>query len=213
MVLEKSVYSRLREDILSSAITPEETLTEVKLTERYGASRTPVREALQRLEQDGLLERRGKILAVRTHTAEEIVDIYESRIVLEEAAAAKAARKRTDLDVRLLRAKYQSMRALDPAEGPALAEANREFHGLIWTAAHSPSLMRLLTGLDQQVRRYTLTTLTHPGRWAAVLTDYEALVAAIEAGDAIVAGDIAARHMTEALEIRLQMYAEDPKRL
>lgn len=213
MVLEKSVYSRLREDILGSAITPEETLTEVKLTERYGASRTPVREALQRLEQDGLLERRGKVLAVRTHTAEEIVDIYESRIVLEEAAAAKAARKRTDLDVRFLRAKYQSMRALDPADGPALAEANREFHGLIWTAAHSPSLMRLLTGLDQQVRRYTLTTLTHRGRWAAVLADYESLVAAIEAGDATVAGDIAARHMTEALEIRLQMYAEDPQRL
>ena len=213
MVLDKSVYSRLREDILSSAITPEETLTEVKLTERYGASRTPVREALQRLEQDGLLERRGKVLAVRTHTAEEIVDIYESRIVLEEAAAAKAARKRTDLDVRLLRAKYQSMRALDPADGPALAEANREFHGLIWTAAHSQSLMRLLTGLDQQVRRYTLTTLTHPGRWAAVLADYEALVAAIEAGDATMSGDIAARHMTEALDIRLQMYAEDPKRL
>ena len=213
MVLEKSVYSRLREDILSSVITPEETLTEVRLTERYGASRTPVREALQRLEQDGLLERRGKILAVRTHTAEEIVDIYESRIVLEEAAAAKAARKRTDLDVRLLRAKYQSMRALDPADGPALAEANREFHGLIWTAAHSPSLMRLLTGLDQQVRRYTLTTLTHPRRWDAVLTDYEALVAAIEAGDTTTAGDIAARHMTEALEIRLQMYAEDPQRL
>ena len=213
MVLEKSVYSRLREDILSSAITPEETLTEVKLTERYGASRTPVREALQRLEQDGLLERRGKVLAVRTHTAEEIVDIYESRIVLEEAAAAKAARKRTDLDVRLLRAKYQSMRALDPADGSSLAEANREFHGLIWTAAHSPSLMRLLTDLDQQVRRYTLTTLTHPGRWDQVLADYEDLVAAIEAGDATTAGDIAARHMTEALEIRLQMYAEDPKQL
>ena len=212
MVLEESVYSRLREDILSSAITPEETLTEVKLTERCGASRVPVREALQRLEQDGLLERRGKLLAVRTYTAEGIVDIYDSRIVLEEAAA-KAARKRTDLDVRLLRAKYQSMRALDPADGPALAEANREFHGLIWTAVHSPSLMRLLTGMDQQVGRYTLTTLTHPGRWTAVLADYEALVTAVEAGDATTAGDIAARHMTEALEIRLQMYAEDPQRL
>lgn len=212
-MLDKSVYSRLREDILSSAVSPEETLTEVKLTERYGASRTPVREALQRLEQDGLLERRGKILAVRTHTAEEIVDIYESRIVLEEAAAAKAARKRTDLDIKLLRAKYQSMLVLDPVDGRALADANRQFHNLIWSAAHSPSLMRLLTGLDQQVRRYTLTTLTHPGRWAAVLADYDALTAAIDNGDSTTAGAIAARHMTEALEIRLQMYAEDPHRL
>lgn len=213
MVVDKSVYSRLREDILSSAVSPDETLTEVKLTERYGASRTPVREALQRLEQDGLLERRGKALAVRRHTAEEIVDIYESRIVLEEAAAAKAAQKRTDLDIKMLRSKLQSMLDLDPTEGPTLAESNRQFHSLIWSATHSPSLVRLLTGLDQQVRRYTLTTLTHPGRWPAVLLDYEALTTAIETGDSISAGTIAGRHMTEALEIRLQMYAEDPRRL
>ena len=213
MAIDKSVYSRLREDILSSAVSPEETLTEMKLTERYGASRTPVREALQRLEQDGLLERRGKALAVRIHTAEEIVDIYESRIVLEEAAASKAARKRTDLDVRMLRAKFESLRDLDPTEGQSLAEANRQYHSLIWAAAHSPSLVRLLTGLDQQVRRYALTTLTYPGRWPAVLADYEALTAAIEKGDAQTAGTIAARHMNEALEIRLKMYAADPDHL
>ena len=211
--MDRSVYSRLREDILSRAVSPAESLTELKLTQRYGVSRTPVREALQRLEQDGLLERRGKALAVRTHTAEEIVDIYESRIVLEAATASKAARKRTDLDVRMLRANFESMLDLDPTDGQSLAEANRKYHSLIWAAAHSPSLVRLLTGLDQQVRRYTLTTLTYPDRWPVVLADYKALTAAVEKGDADTAGSIAARHMTEALEIRLKMYAADPDHL
>jgi len=209
-MLKESVYSRLQEDILTRTIAPDEILTEVALTQRYGASRTPVREALQRLEQDGLVERKGKTLTVRSHTPEQIVDIYESRIILEQAAASKAALKRSKLDLSILRSRFVQMVALDATDGPALAEANRAFHASIWTATHSPSLIRLLEGLDQQVRRYPMTTLTHPGRWEIVLRDYQALLEAIETGDAALAGEIAARHMSEALEIRLQMYANDP---
>nr|WP_256127782.1 GntR family transcriptional regulator [Arthrobacter sp. SDTb3-6] len=161
----------MREDILTRTTPPDESLTEMALTQRYAASRTPVREALQRLEQDGLVERRGKVLTVRSHTAEEIVDMYESRIILEQAAAAKAARKRT---------------------------------------TPSSSLVGLPEGLDQQVRRYPLTTLTYPGRWETVLTHYEALIQAIESEDTTTAGAIAAAHMSESLNIRLQMYASNP---
>lgn len=205
------MYSRLREEILTRTIAPDEILTEMALTQRYAASRTPVREALQRLEQDGLVERRGKVLTVRSHTAEEIVDIYESRIVLEQAAAAKAALKRTTLDLVMLRSRFEEMRTLAPETGAVLAEANRSFHTAIWTATHSPSLIRLLEGLDQQVRRYPLTTLTYPGRWVTVLTDYESLIQAIESEDAASSGVIAAEHMSEALTIRLKMYATNPR--
>lgn len=207
------VHEQLRRDILAQVFTSDEPLTEAKLTERYGASRTPVREALQRLEQDGLVQRRGKVVVVRTHSAEEIIDIYESRIVLEQAAASKAAAKSTPLDLRLLEATLQKMRELDTADGRALAETNRTFHSLLWHATHSPSLIGLLERLDQQVRRYTLTTLTFPGRWAEVLADYAELLRAIEAKDQEAAGQIAARHMSEALNIRLKMYAEDPNTL
>ena len=73
--------------------------------------------------------------------------------------------------------------------------------------------MGKLDRLDQQVRRYSFTTLTYPGRWPAVLAAYTELLAAIEEGDAERAGNVAARHMTEALAIRLKMYAEDPRTL
>ncbi|WP_347110916.1 GntR family transcriptional regulator [Paenarthrobacter sp. S56] len=207
------IHQRLREDILASVFAPDEPLTEAKLTERYGASRTPVREALQRLEQDGLVERRGKAVVIRTHSAEEIIDIYESRIILEQAAAAKAAVKATALDRQLLMGLLTQMRQLDADEGRSLAETNRAFHAQLWRATHSPSLIGLLERLDQQVRRYTLTTLTYPGRWAVVLADYTKLLAAIDDGDSALAGEIAARHMSDALAIRLKMYAEDPRTL
>ncbi|WP_324643423.1 GntR family transcriptional regulator [Pseudarthrobacter sp. LT1] len=207
------IHQRLREDVLASVFAPDEPLTEAKLTERYGASRTPVREALQRLEQDGLVERRGKAVVVRTHSAEEIIDIYESRIILEQAAAAKAAVKATALDRQLLTGLLAQMQQLDPNDGRALAETNRAFHAQLWHATHSPSLIGLLERLDQQVRRYTLTTLTYPGRWPVVLADYAELLAAIGDGDSKRAGEIAARHMSDALDIRLKMYAEDPRTL
>ena len=204
------IHQRLRDDILASVFAPDEPLTEAKLTERYGASRTPVREALQRLEQDGLVERRGKAVVVRTLSAEEIVDIYESRIVLEQAAAAKAAIRATALDKQSLNALLLRMHHLDVNDGRLLAETNRIFHRQLWHATHSPSLISLLERLDQQVRRYTLTTLTYPGRWPAVLAHYTELLTAIEEGNSESAGQVAARHMSEALSIRLQMYAEDP---
>lgn len=207
------IHQQLREDVLASVFAPEEPLTEAKLTARYGASRTPVREALQRLEQDGLLERRGKAVVVRTHSAEEIIDIYESRIILEQAAASKAALKATALDKSSLDALLVKMRGLDINDGPTLAETNRDFHTQLWHATHSPSLISLLERLDQQVRRYTLTTLTYPGRWPVVLADYAELLAAIEENNPELAGQVAARHMSEALAIRLKMYAADPTTL
>lgn len=211
--LATPIHQRLREDVLASVFAPDEPLTEAKLTERYGASRTPVREALQRLEQDGLVERRGKAVVVRTHSAEEIIDIYESRIVLEQAAAAKAAVRASALDKQSLNALLLKMRDLDISDGRILAETNRAFHRQLWQATHSPSLISLLERLDQQVRRYSLTTLTYPGRWPAVLAHYTELLAAIEESNPELAGQVAARHMSEALAIRLKMYAEDPRTL
>ncbi|MDQ0691226.1 FCD domain-containing protein [Arthrobacter sp. W4I7] len=81
-------------------------------------------------------------------------------------------------------------------------------------ARHPRSITHRTAGtLDQQVRRYTLNTLTYPGRWPVVLADYAELLAAIENAEPERAGEIAARHMSDALGIRLKMYAEDPRLL
>src|SRR4051812_47520882 len=86
-----STYDRIKEAIVEGMFEPGEVLTEAALSELCGVSRTPVREALGRLEQDGLVTRSGRAVAVTVRTPEEILDIYETRIALEATAARMAA--------------------------------------------------------------------------------------------------------------------------
>ncbi|MET7508312.1 GntR family transcriptional regulator [Streptomyces albidoflavus] len=204
-----SVYERLRADIVSGAQAPGDHLGEAALAERYGVSRTPVREALRRLEQDGLVERVGRQMHVRMHRPEEILDIYEVRIILEEAAGRGAAQRHTALDLGLLTRAYEDMLAVDPADHAEQARANRLFHERLRNASHSPTLIDLLERLGSHLQRYPQTTLSHPGRWAEVLRETEQLLAAVRERRADDAARIAADHMKAARDIRLTMYAAE----
>src|SRR3954469_2885334 len=102
-----TVYQRLYGDVVAGEWDGAP-LVELALAEHYGTSRTPVREALRRLEQDGLVERGDRGMRVRTRSPEERLEIYEVRIPLEATAAAAAAERRTDLDLmRIRRAEAQ----------------------------------------------------------------------------------------------------------
>lgn len=202
-----TVYDRLYADVVAGAWDGEP-LVELALAERYGVSRTPVREALRRLEQDGLLERRDRSLRVRARSPEEVLDIYEVRIALEGLAARAAAQRAGPLDVARLRRAAAEMRAADPADPPAMAAANRRFHEALWAAGHSAALADLLRRLQGHLRRYPESTLSAPGRWAAALAEHDDLVELIAAGDAEGALRAAERHMTEGRDLRLRMFAE-----
>jgi DNA-binding GntR family transcriptional regulator len=206
--VDDSAYGALRRDIVSGAIAPGEHLAEVALAERYGVSRTPIREALRRLEQDGLVERIGRRMHVRQHRPEEILDIYEVRIILEEAAARGAALRHTPLDLSLLTRAHEDMVGLPRGDAAEQARTNRVFHQRVWHASHSPTLIDLLDRLNVHLHRYPQTTLTYPGRWDAVLEEHTALLAAIRERRADEAAKIAADHMSAARDVRLRMYAE-----
>ncbi|MET7928570.1 GntR family transcriptional regulator [Streptomyces sp. NPDC005349] len=201
-----SAYDRLRADILAGDIPPGEHLGEAALAERYGVSRTPIREALRRLEQDGLVERIGRQMHVRLHRPEEILDIYEVRIILEESAGRGAALKHTLLDLGRLERAYEDMRAVDAHDHAEQARTNRVFHERLRDASHSPTLIDLLDRLGDHLRRYPQTTLSHPGRWKAVLRETEDLLTAVRERRADDAARIAAEHMAAARDIRLAMY-------
>ncbi|GLW08680.1 GntR family transcriptional regulator [Microtetraspora sp. NBRC 13810] len=205
--MRSDVYRRLREDILSGGLAAETPLVEAALADRYGTSRTPVREALRRLEQDGLVERADRSLRVRARSPEEILEIYEVRISLEGVAARAAAERHTPYDLARLRAEAGRM-AATPADDPrAMADANRRFHEAIYAAGHNATLLDLLTRLNDHLARYPATTLSHPGRWHQARTEHEALLAAIAARDAPTAATLAEQHMTTARDIRLLMYS------
>lgn len=203
-----SVYEQIREAILSGRFGPGHVLSENALATEFGISRTPVREALHRLEIEQLVERAARGVRVRASSPEEILDIYDVRITLEAAAAKQAALRATELDRMRLRSAQDGMRRAgdDPA---ARAAANRAFHEAIWQASHSPTLDDLLRRLNVHLIRYPTTTLTWGDRWEEVLAEHEELLDAIEARDAERARDIAERHMAGAREVRLRMYAAD----
>ncbi|MDA0564773.1 GntR family transcriptional regulator [Streptomonospora sp. S1-112] len=203
------VYKELRAAIVSGEFDAGAQLGEVALAERYGVSRTPVREALRRLQQDGLVERGDRGMRVRVRSPEEILEIYEVRIVLEGAAARAAAERRTRIDLARLHGAAEAMAATDAADGMAMAAANRAFHETVWAAGHNQTLTDLLMRLNDHLARYPATTLTTPGRWESALAEHAAIVEAIESRDAEAAATRAEHHMTAARDIRLEMYSRE----
>ena len=206
------VYERLRDEVVSGQLPEGAPLVEATVATRYGTSRTPVREALRRLEQDGLVERGARGLRVRIRGPEEILEIYEVRILLEAAAARHAAVRHTRLDLIRIGLAMDAAAAVDPADPDAMAAANRAFHEEVWAASRNVTLIDLLTRVNSHVARYPATTLTSPGRWAEALRQHGDLVRAIESRDGDAAARIADDHMTGARDIRLRMYAEELRR-
>jgi DNA-binding GntR family transcriptional regulator len=207
--LSARVYERLSEEIVSGQLAEGAPLVEATIAARYGTSRTPVREALRRLEQDGLVERGARGLRVRSRGPEEILEIYEVRILLEAAAARHAAERGTRLDLLRITHTLEAGSTVDPGDADAMAAANRAFHQAVWAASRNGTLIDLLTRLNSHVARYPATTLTSPGRWTEALREHTDLLRAIESHDGDEAARIAGQHMTSARDIRLRMYGEE----
>lgn len=203
------VYERIKQAILDATFEPGAPLVEATIAKRFGVSRTPIREALLRLEQDGIVERSDRGLRVRERSPEEVLDIYETRIVLESTVARVAAERHTQFDrIRLERALQNPP---DPAkvEPAALARHNRDFHQAIWLASHNESLVDLLGRLSLHLARYPATTLSYPGRWETAIDEHRQLVEAILARDSEKSASIAEHHFTQARDIRLALWSED----
>lgn len=205
--MSKDAYERLRTEIVTGVLPAGYVLRETAIAERCGVSRTPVREALRRLEQDGLVERRERSLVVRTCGPEEILEIYAVRIALEGLTARTAAQSRTDFDLANLEERHLQMVGTEPADPTAMATANRLFHEALWTSSHNHTLIDLLVRLNSHLTRYPATTLSSPGRWPTVLEEHRKILDAIEARDVELAGHVAEVHMSAARDIRLHMYA------
>lgn len=201
-----SPYERIKAAIIDGAIQPGAALVEATLAEWCGVSRTPIREALTRLEQDGLAVRTERGLMVRQRSPEEIYDLYSARIVLEVEAARLAAERSTQFDRARLESLLKAAEETDPLDPKALADVNREFHYGIWRASRNEALQDLLRRLDLQHMRYPVLVLSYPGRWEVAMDEHRALVEAILRHDQDEAGKIAEKHFTDARELRLELW-------
>jgi DNA-binding GntR family transcriptional regulator len=204
-----TTYERIRRLILEAEHDDPVSLTEATLAERMGVSRTPVREALKRLEQEGLVERSGRSIRVRERSPEEILEIYEVRIILEAAVARGAALRRTALDLSRLEAIHEQMLALKDEDLAVRIGWNTRYHDAMRTAGHNATLEDVITRLISHLHRYPQSTLAFPGRWERILGEHEDILAAIRDGDADRAAKAASDHMTVARDTRLRMFARE----
>lgn len=202
-------YEMLKRAILSGEIPPGQPLAEVALAQWCGVSRTPIREALLRLEQDGLTDRTDHGLAVRARSPEEILDIYYTRMALEATAGRVAAERRTDHDLLQLQWAMENCNNVPDTDPPRMVQANQKFHQSVWHASRNESLIDLLGRLNLHLGRYPGTTLASPGRWDTAREEHLQLLDAIERRDGDDAHRIAMAHFRAARDIRLALFARE----
>jgi|SRR5690625_368973 len=201
----QSIYQTLRQEISTGSLSPGSVLKEVQLSERFGVSRTPVRDALMRLTESGLLERTHRGLEVKGIDPEVVVQVYDMRILLEEEAAGRAAERHTISDVLRLEALLHRDQKLSDPEDPIMVRTNLEFHETIWKATHTPVLIDLLYRLSAHLIQAPRSTLGEGDRWKRSISQHEALLKAIQARDVTTARDTARQHFEEARSIRLEI--------
>jgi DNA-binding GntR family transcriptional regulator len=205
-----ALYERLRDALAEEEFSPGARISEVDLCTRFEVSRTPIREALARLEQDGLIERRGSALFVRDRTADETIDIYRVRIYLEGAIAFDAAHRRSETDLLRMESAAAHGENLAGTEEPSLLQAaNTTFHRALAVACHNQTLQDLQARLTAQVVKLPSTTLSFPGRWRDSVREHRELIEAIRRQDGERARDIGTAHMNAAASIRIKLIARE----
>ena len=205
---QKDAYQLILNAIDTGVYRPGDRLVESELADRFGMSRTPIREALQRLETQSLLSRDGRSLVVASLDHNQMAELYVVRSELEALAARLAARHATAEEVRLLQAMVEEDRALidDPA---ALARTNRRFHRQVHLASHNRYLVQQLDLVYRSMALMATTSLAAEGRSAIAVDEHAAVVDAIAAGDGDAAYDGLKGHISRAFEARLRQDAED----
>lgn len=199
----KDAYELILDAIDIGVFRPGDRLVESELAERFGVSRTPIREALQRLETQSLLTRDGRSLIVASLDHNQLAELYVVRAELEGLAARLAAQHATLEEMRVLRDMVTSDRELlgDPS---ALSRANKRFHRQIHLASHNRYLVQQLDLVHRTMALLASTSLAVEGRGDAALAEHDAIVTAIEARDGDAADLALKTHISKAFETRLK---------
>ena len=205
--MQKDAYTMILEAIEAGDYKPGDRLVESELAERLGVSRTPVREALQRLETQAMLTRDGRSLIVASLDHNQLADLYTVRTELEGLAARLAARHATPEEVRVLRSMAADDRALLGGDPRLLSRANKRFHKQIHLASHNRFLVQQLDLVHRSMALMANTSFAAEGRDEVALLEHDQIVSAIEAGDGEAAYLALKMHISRAFETRLRVDA------
>lgn len=205
--LAKQAYGKILNMILSGALAPGDTLQEAKLGDALSMSRTPVREAIKRIEAEGLAAQEGRFLRVRRLTRGQVEEIFFLRSVLE----AHCARQAVSLAPAVLDALEARVRRLldeGPGEGDEQSRVDDDFHRAISRSAGSRTLVATVADLRRRTCMFDHSQV--PERFRLSCEEHLGLLAALRARDADGAGRLMATHIDHARDAILQRLDKAP---
>lgn len=181
--LRDVVFNTLREAILKGELKPGECLMELQLAAKLGVSRTPIREAIRMLEQEGLavtIPRKGAEVARMTE--KDMEDVLEIREALDELAAKIACTRMTEDQLKQLETiKETFVESTRSHDVKRIAEADVSFHDVIYEATGNPKLVSMLNNLREQIYRYRVEYLKEEKNYPTLIGEHEAIVEALYA--------------------------------
>lgn len=205
--LREIVFETLREAIINGVLEPGERLMEIQLAEEMGVSRTPVREAIRKLELEGfvvMIPRKGAY--VSGISMKDIADVFELRAALEGLAAGLAAERITEEELdQLERMLVKIGDCVQNNDLEQLIELDTEFHATLFKASRNERLVQITSNLREQVQRFRTTTLSTPGRLKFTLQEHKKIVEAVSERNVELAKALASEHIENAENSMLEV--------
>ncbi len=209
--LRELVLEAIRAAIINGTLQPRERLMEIQMAEELGVSRTPIREALRKLELEGfivMVPRKGAYVADLSF--KDIADVFEIRIALEGLAAGLAAERITDDELeemeRLIVGKQE---AITSGDIDKLVEVDTKFHEMLYKTSRNERLAAIISNLREQIQRFRLTSLSFPGRNKESLQEHKQLIEAIQARDNQLARQLAQEHIENAENALIESFKKE----
>jgi DNA-binding GntR family transcriptional regulator len=206
--LHNQVYQLIKQMIVEGKLRPGERVVEVKLAERLGTSRGPIREAIRMLVQDGLLVQNEKVLSIFNPNARDIIDVFQCRQGLECLAARLAAEHITDEQLEQLEQIIQkSRKALENEDTEELSQLDQQFHDLIAFSSNNGQLIQLYEVIKSKII-YIRTCIirNYYKNFLNFLDEHQLIYEALKERNPIKADDEIRMHIQKNLEVSYTLY-------
>ena len=213
--LRDVVFNTLREAILKGELQPGERLMELQLASKLGVSRTPIREAIRMLEQEGLaVTMPGKGAEVARMTLKDMEDVLEVREALDELAARIACAKINDEQLENLKSiRDEFKKSLDSGDVKKIAEEDVRFHDAIYEATDNAKLIALTNNIREQMYRYRVEYLKDQNNYPILIAEHDAIVNALEQRDKeMVTAEMHTHVVNQAVAVKAVIQKQDQER-
>lgn len=203
--LREIVFESMREAIMSGILEPGERLMEIQLAEEMGVSRTPVREAIRKLELENfvvMIPRKGAYVA--GVSSKDVADVFEIRSALEGLAAGLAAERITEEELEQMEQALFYRAVEGDLDLEQVVKLDTDFHALVYKASRNERLIQILANLREQIQRFRTTSLAVPGRNKLAIEEHRMIVEALRSRNSEEAQSLAMAHIVTAENVMFE---------